>query len=227
MMSGMRKAPPISINSPRETTVSRPCQGVEHEQHGSRVVVDDGGVFGRRSTRARDRVRCCRAPRVGRSRDRIRGRSPARIAVAAASTAASASTARPRLVCSTVPVRLNTARTLGRASSSRRPSASAAIASAAIPSPLPARAAARVRSSAPRMAATVADRPNRSTATAAAGVFSTSSTDGKRRNVSLSCVTARSSRSPDGAQRNPGTPHRLQDCSRISLRSIRATGMGL
>ncbi len=47
MISGMRKAPPISISSPRETIASRPLrQRVEHEQHGGGIVVDDGGVLG-------------------------------------------------------------------------------------------------------------------------------------------------------------------------------------
>ena len=47
MMSGIRKAPPISISSPRETIASRPCgQRVQGEEHGGGVVVDDGGVLG-------------------------------------------------------------------------------------------------------------------------------------------------------------------------------------
>ena len=47
MMSGMRKAPPISISSPRETIASRPlAERVEDEQHGGGVVVDDGRVLG-------------------------------------------------------------------------------------------------------------------------------------------------------------------------------------
>ena len=46
-MSGSRNEPPISISSPRETTASLPdAEGVEDEQHGGGIVVDDGRVLG-------------------------------------------------------------------------------------------------------------------------------------------------------------------------------------
>jgi hypothetical protein len=52
MISGMRKAPPISISSPRGSFGSRHDrlaalgQRVEHEQDSCGVVVDHGGVLG-------------------------------------------------------------------------------------------------------------------------------------------------------------------------------------
>ena len=77
MMSGMRKAPPISISSPRETIASLALrQRVEHQQHGGGVVVDDGrGLGAGQFARAgRDVVVALAAP-AGR-----RGRIPARTA---------------------------------------------------------------------------------------------------------------------------------------------------
>ena len=44
--SGMRKAPPISTNSPREMTTSPPGRGPQSEQHGGGVVVGDQGGLG-------------------------------------------------------------------------------------------------------------------------------------------------------------------------------------
>ena len=47
MMSGMRKLPPISINSPRDTMASRPFgDGVQRQHERRRAVVDDERVFG-------------------------------------------------------------------------------------------------------------------------------------------------------------------------------------
>ena len=46
MMSGMRKAPPISISSPREMIPSCAPQAVQRQQHRRRVVVDHGDRLG-------------------------------------------------------------------------------------------------------------------------------------------------------------------------------------
>jgi hypothetical protein len=47
MMSGRRKAPPISINSPRETDgVPVGAEGVEHQQHRAGVVADHACIVG-------------------------------------------------------------------------------------------------------------------------------------------------------------------------------------
>ena len=74
MMSGMRKAPPISISSPRETGTCLPeRQGVQHQQHGGGVVVDHGGGLGAGQL-AQQAGRCGRrARRGGRWRGRIPG----------------------------------------------------------------------------------------------------------------------------------------------------------
>ncbi len=47
MISGIRKAPPISINSPRETIASpAACQGIKGDQNCSGIVVDHRGIVG-------------------------------------------------------------------------------------------------------------------------------------------------------------------------------------
>ena len=102
-----------------------------------------------------------------------------RIAATAASTACSARSARPRLVCSTVPVRLNTGRRLDWASRASRWNAAKANRPA---SPL-ASPALRASASTARTAPTTAGRPNRSIAPAASCEHSTSSTDGSFRNA--------------------------------------------
>ena len=44
--SGMRKEPPISTSSPRETITSRSGPGFPSDEHGAGVVVDHQGGFG-------------------------------------------------------------------------------------------------------------------------------------------------------------------------------------
>ena len=46
MMSGMRKAPPISTSSPRHHHFAPVRQRIEHQQHGGGIVVDHGGRLG-------------------------------------------------------------------------------------------------------------------------------------------------------------------------------------
>ena len=116
MTSGTRKAPPISTSSPRETTASLPwARRVERQQHGGGVVVDDGGGDVRRRpppVRPAGRKPGRRGRRARRMGEVVFQRAGARAAATMASMAASASCARPRLVCSTVPVRLKTGRSL-------------------------------------------------------------------------------------------------------------------
>ena len=92
----------------RDDDLAAARQRVEHEQHRGGVVVDDGRVLGagQLAQQAAQVVVALAAP-AGR-RGRTRASTALRIAAAAASIASSASSARPRLVCSTVPVRLNT-----------------------------------------------------------------------------------------------------------------------
>src|SRR6202167_3951505 len=108
-----------------------------------------------------------------------------RIAATAASIADSASVARPRLVCSTVPVRLKTGRKLDRAAAIRFTSAVPAIVPDSFDTVLPSRKASRVASRLCRIAAIAAGRPNLATARAAASALRTSSTEGRVRKARL------------------------------------------
>ena len=113
-MSGMRKAPPISISSPREIDALRGGgQRVEHQQHRGGVVVDDGRRFGagQLAQQVLDELVALAALARVQVEFEIDRRGQR---LHTARTASSGSSARPRLVCSTVPVRLNTGRSRGR-----------------------------------------------------------------------------------------------------------------
>ena len=81
----------------------------QREQHRGRVVVDDGGGFGagQFADEVVDQVVAVAALPVARSNSRFAGRVSASTT---ACTASSGSSARPRFVCRTVPVRLKTLR---------------------------------------------------------------------------------------------------------------------
>ena len=140
MTSGMRKPPPISISSPRRYRhLAAQRQAVEHQQHRRRVVVDHRcrGGAGELAHRVLDMVVpvAAGACRPGRTRGWSQ-RSPLRSSPPPLRRAAGA---RPRLVCSTVPVRVEhrpQARPAGRVASSAparstRPSALTASAASA------------------------------------------------------------------------------------------------
>ena len=82
----------------------------QHEQHRRRVVVDDGGGFGAGEFADEFVDQVVAVAAACRSRDRIRGSPGACSASTTACTASSGSSARPRFVWSTVPVRLKTLR---------------------------------------------------------------------------------------------------------------------
>src|SRR6202035_296716 len=140
------------------------------------------------SSHNRSRMRSSRSPRWPGPRSNSSA-TALRIATCAASIAASAHNARPRLVCSTVPVRLNTGRRLGRCPISSRVSAAAATWS----KPLGAIPLARAAANVSRTAVTTAERPNREAASAATAVRSTSSTEGSLRNAAASNFAMRAS----------------------------------
>ena len=159
MMSGMRKAPPISMSSPRET-IDFAASGKRVEQRSTAaallftIVASSAPV---RARRARGRGRHARrACRTLRSNSRA---TASRMAATAASIAASAKAARPRLVCSTVPVRLNNGRRVDRSSAPRRAKLWTAMSSAAGAKPPPALSAARASSNAARTACVETARP--------------------------------------------------------------------
>ena len=115
MMSGIRKLPPISINSPRETMASRPfADGIQRQHERRRAVVDDERVFGAGQFTQQFARSARTATRARRARYQIpHSRILTRLGVTA-SMAAGASGARPRFVWSTTPVPLRTRRSDGR-----------------------------------------------------------------------------------------------------------------
>ncbi len=122
-----------------------------------------------------------RAP-LSRSNSRFVG---ARIACATATIASSGSSARPRLVCSTVPVRLKTGFNSGVSRDSIRADSAAAIpASSTACTDLPRRRASRQSSSSARTSPVTKVRPCASNSTATAGSLSTRSTEGS----SFNCI---------------------------------------
>ena len=103
-------------------------QRVEHEQDGGGVVVDDrcvlrAGEFAEQAAQMIVALAALAGLEIEFQRD------GGAHGATAASTAASARSARPRLVCSTVPVRLKTGRKFDRASAASLASAVLAIAS--------------------------------------------------------------------------------------------------
>jgi hypothetical protein len=109
-MSGMRKAPPISTSSPRETMTSPPGASAPGEQHGGGVVVDHGGGLGagQLAHQVLDDAVAVAAAAAGQVVFQVVRAGHHGLGHAA--TASCGSRARPRLVWITVPVRLNTAR---------------------------------------------------------------------------------------------------------------------
>ena len=140
-------------------------QRVEGEQDRGCIVVHHGRRLRRRSAPAA----ILPPVRRGRRARRARGRTPDCTArpspMATASMASSGMSARPRLVCSTVPVRLNTGRSLGRPAASSRPCRSRSIhaspGSHAASGAAPERMARRLSSISARTAAWTAARPYR------------------------------------------------------------------
>src|SRR5580704_14953006 len=179
MISGMRKAPPISISSPRETIASRPLASVlSTSRTAAALLLTTVASSAPVSSQSRSRIRSSRSPRWPAPRSNSSA-TALRIATCAAAIAASAHSARPRLVCSTVPVRLNTGRGFGRCAISSRVSAAVATCS----EPPGAAPLARAAASVSRTAVTTAERPNLDAASAATVVRNTSSTDGSLRNA--------------------------------------------
>ena len=120
MMSGTRNAPPISTSSPRETITSLRCaSALSVRNTPAALLLTMVQASAPVSSRSRPSTRSSRSPRraLSRSNSRLHGM---RIASLTASMASSGSSARPRLVCSTVPVRLNSVRSCGRARACRR-----------------------------------------------------------------------------------------------------------
>ena len=119
MMSGSRNEPPISISSPRDTIVSRPsASAFSASTSAPALLLTASAASAPVSRTSQPEIWSSRSPRrpVSTSYSRVEG---SRIAAAAAAIAASGNGARPRLVCSTVPVRLKTRRCDGTASGER------------------------------------------------------------------------------------------------------------
>ena len=182
MISGMRKLPPISMSWPRETITSFPWQRARKAMTVAAAllltaVADSAPV----SRQTHSRMASCRLDRVPVSRSSSRLRyAPA--ASCAACAASSAIGARPRLVCSTMPVALITVHSFGRNSRSSRSQAASAITSAVGTPSIPAVTRCRHWANSSRMAATTSPWLWRCRIDWAAGVSTTSLTDGSCRN---------------------------------------------
>ena len=110
MMSGTRKLPPISTSSPREMIASRPSASVLSARTSAAAQLFTTSASSAPVSSARRAAQCtCREPRVPASTSYSRFENPlatSRIA----SSATTASGARPRFVCRTTPVAFNTRR---------------------------------------------------------------------------------------------------------------------
>ena len=180
MMSGMRKAPPISISSPRETMASRPFASVLSTiSTAAALLLTTVASSAPVSSHSSARKWSSRSPRLPLARSNSSD-TALRIAATAASTASSAISARPRLVCSTVPVRLNTGRKFGCAAACSPVSALATASSTDN-----AMRAARAAPIAARTASATAVRPKRSIASVPAAERITSSTEGSLRKAAV------------------------------------------
>ena len=168
-MSGIRNEPPISINSPREMSTSRPSAWVERASTSAPAALFTTNASSA-PVRRRSLSRPCveRCPRVPVERSYSRLVYPAAAAIAA-SIAARASGARPRFVCRTTPVALSTGRSPVRLVSSTRAEISAAQSSGG-----PAR----------RVRADSSDARTAETTSARGEVLSSSATRGSRRRPS-------------------------------------------
>ena len=128
MTSGMRKAPPISTSSPRETITSLPrASAASVSSTAAALLLTTVAASAPVSVVSRSSTRLSRSPRppVARSYSRLFGPD---IIASRCWSASSASSERPRLVWMTVPVRLSTRRMRGARRRPTRASSAASIA---------------------------------------------------------------------------------------------------
>src|SRR6202451_111004 len=176
----MRKAPPISTSSPRDTTTSRRFDKVLSISNTAAALlfttVAASAPVNSRSSGSTTSSRSPRPP-VLRSYSRLTGAVRAR---SPDSCNAAGSSARPKLVCSTVPVRLNTTRKRERAASCKPASTLRAIVRglSASRSSSPRSACWRSAVSASRNAAVTSVREKRVSVGAKSVSFSNRSSDG-------------------------------------------------
>ena len=182
MMSGMRKAPPISTSSPRETTTSLPGARVDSvSSTAAALLLTMVAASAPVSSQISCSTRSSRSPRppVSRSYSRLAGLVRASTT---ASTASCGSRARPRLVCSTVPVRLNTDLRRGAKRSVRRccTAVVSTVSCTCSACSEPSRSCRRRVSSTCRTALVTLERPNSVCKPCKTGVCSSLSTEGRR-----------------------------------------------
>ena len=118
MTCGSRKPPPISISSPRDTSTSlRSASVLRTSSNAAALLLTTVAAAAPVSRRSQGSTWSSRSPRrpVTRSNSRLEAPAATR---AMASRACCGSGARPRFVCSTVPVRLKTERSDGAPSAS-------------------------------------------------------------------------------------------------------------
>src|SRR5712692_2666437 len=181
MIAGMRNDPPISMSSPRETITSlRAASAASTSTTAAALLFTTVAASAPVSSASSASTWVSRSPRApgARSYSRLHG---CVMTACTASTASAGNSARPRLVCSTVPVRLNTRRSEGWNAASRRAwrcrvrdSSCRASAGSAAPSSM----AWRISESRERMAWTTAVWLYCAPSACTAGIWSTRSTAG-------------------------------------------------
>ena len=181
MMSGTRKAPPISISSPRETMTCFFCARVLSRRNtAAALLFTTVAASAPVSSQSRSLTTLSRSPRPPDSMSYSSAQG-LRAAAIRACTASSGKVARPRLVCSTVPVRLNTGRNFGCIFAvTPEPTSliNAAISAVSSGSGAPAITAVRVSARTSRTMPVTTARPWASTSEASVAVDSRRSTEG-------------------------------------------------
>ena len=129
MMSGSRKEPPSSISSPRDTITSlRFARALSSSTTAAALLFTTAAAGAPVSRHSQGAMWSSRSPRSPRSRSYSRLEAPS-ATCRIASMASGGKGARPRLVCSTVPVRLKTGRREGRIRAATRRRTAVAMAS--------------------------------------------------------------------------------------------------
>ena len=176
MMSGIRNAPPISISSPRETGTSLRFASVSRTSStAAALLLTTSAASAEVSRHSRGSMCRCRSPRRPVAMSNSRLLAP-RATSDIDAMASSGSGARPRFVCSTVPVRLNRGMSDGAVIVPTRVATDASR--SALVRPPPDMTAARASSSVPRTASSTSGRPWLRISAAIASSASSRSTEG-------------------------------------------------
>src|SRR5438309_4946673 len=179
MISGIRKLPPISTSSPRDTITGRPwARAAIDTRTAAALLLTAHAASAPVSSHRSPWTWRCREPRSPLAGSSSSTAYPA--APAAASRGASHRGARPRFVWLMIPVALPAGRRLGAARRARSPRASSTSPSTltGASAPRPSRSAVRARATASRAAATTRPRGYAASAPSASSRWRRDSTEG-------------------------------------------------